>query len=111
MTSEVPDMSSAHINGDRPACEEPRVAKCPNCGKDVDSLYMTRAVRADIDMSYNVFLVKDSKFLWATHMDERDSKPDIRDTLDESYHCPHCGEDIPDCKSNDEAYKFLKGVK
>ena len=84
------------------------MAKCPNCGSDITSLYMTRTVRADIDMSYNVYINSEHTDLDVTHMHERDSEPDIQDTLSESYYCPLCDEEIPDCESIDEAYKFLK---
>ena len=85
------------------------MAKCPNCGSDITSLHMTRTVRADIDMSYNVSILPNNTDLDVTHMGERDSEPDIKDTLSESYYCPVCNEEIPNCESTDEAHEFLKG--
>ena len=84
------------------------MAKCPNCNKDIDALYMSRLVRADINMSYNVSILNGA--LEVTHMDERDDEPEVRDTLSEEYSCPICEEVILGISSIDEAFEFLSKV-
>lgn len=84
-----------------------KMAKCPICNEDIDSLYMARRVSAVFDMSYNVHAGEDMAYLELTHMPERDEEPDIRDTLDETYYCPLCDGEV--AKSSDEALTILKG--
>lgn len=86
------------------------MAKCPSCDSNINSFYMSRLVRANINMSYNASLDASNTGLEVTHMPERESEPDILDTLSEAFLCPVCGAEIPNCGSVDEAYKFLKEV-
>ena len=81
------------------------MVKCPNCGADIDSLYLEEAWRAEVRLSYNVNLSGGE--LNKTEMPDRNAEDELEELLGEYYSCPRCNETV--AESYTEALDLLRG--